>query len=398
MKRIAGALQHYAWGSVDAIPTALGAQPTGEPIAEYWLGAHAKAPSTLVDTSTDLVQELGEHPDQLGSRDRERFGDRLPFLVKLLAADQALSLQAHPTRDQAEAGHADEERRQVPLDAPERTFKDSWPKPEMVVAITPFSTLLGFREPHRTAELFDALGLTQALESVIGPLTQRHGPAALAEVFLDVLSLDNDRLDLANQTVAAAVQHQHDEGEVGRFARTAVELDAHFPTDRGILGALMLNRLDLQPGQAAVVPPGMLHAHLLGLCLEVQANSDNVLRGGLTSKHIDVDALVQVLSFEPYDPPVLEGDQVAPGLLAYPTGQPEFSLWKVVPSADADTIELPAEDSARVLLVLEGHLEASTGDTTIELVKGESVFIAAGESVRVSGDADAFLAASGRDD
>ena len=163
---------------------------------------------------------------------------------------------------------------------------------------------------------------------MIGPLTQRKGPAALAEVFLDVLSLDGDRAHLVDLVCAAALRHSSDEGPVGEFARTAVELDTIFPGDRGILAALLMNRVTLQPGQAHYVPAGHMHAHIRGTGIEVMANSDNVIRGGLTPKHIDVGELVRVVDFTPDDPIVTEPHFVRPGVERYRTPCAEFDVWR----------------------------------------------------------------------
>ncbi|MGD8215249.1 mannose-6-phosphate isomerase, class I [Aestuariimicrobium sp. Y1814] len=397
MLLLEGRIQNYAWGSVDSIPSILGVDPTGEPQAELWLGAHGLAPSDLPEQGRDLRTWLSEHPEALGQRSVEAFGPRLPFLLKVLAAAQPLSLQAHPNREQAEAGFAAENERGLSLTDPRRSFKDDWPKPEMAVALTEFSTLTGFRPAAQTAALFEGLGVAAELASVIGPLTQRSGSAALAEVFLDALSLSEERRGLVDMVVAAALRHLDSPGELGKFARTAVELDEHYPGDRGILAALLLNRLDMTPGQALHLYPGNMHAHLKGTCLEIMASSDNVLRGGLTHKHIDVDSLVQVVDFVAEVPQLVEPDCSTPGLRHYPTPSPEFDLWMVELGrhGQSEPVVLPAAEHARILLVLDGYLACASAEETTELVKGQSAFIPAGEIVRVQGDAEAVLASTG---
>lgn len=397
MKLLEGAIQNYAWGSVDSIPRLLGVEPTGDPQAELWLGAHRLKPSRLPHDDSDLLALVTEHPEVLGEKSREQFGDVLPFMLKILAAGQPLSLQAHPNRAEAEAGFAKENEEGIDLQASNRTYKDDWPKPEMALALTDFVTLSGFRPASQTAALFERLGIP-GLDSVIGPLTQRGGSAALAEVFLDALSLSEERRGLVDQVVAACLPYRDEDSEMGRFARTALELDEHYPGDRGILAALLLNRVELKPGEATYLEPGNLHAHMRGTCVEIMANSDNVLRGGLTVKHIDVDGLLQVLTFTGEEKALVTPETPAPGLVHYPTDAPEFALWKIHVGRDTDSSEptlLPATEGARILFVLDGFLACATADETQELVKGQAAFIPAGEVVRVHGDAEAYLASAG---
>lgn len=263
--------------------------------------------------------------------------------MKLLSAGSPLSLQAHPSRTQAELGYAQESLYGIPLSAAERSFKDDWPKPEVIIALEPFEGLMGFRHPVASAGLFEALGLGEALSSVIGPLRERTTTPALQEVFLDVLSL-GERRHLVDEVLAAAVRHLDAPEEIGLFARTAVELDEHFPGDPSILAALLLNRFKLQPGEALTLGAGIMHAYLKGTGVEVMANSDNVLRGGLTKKHIDVDALLQVVRFEPSEVNVLlpEGSD---GVYCYPTTVSEFEVWLISPTGPGG-VDLPAATPA----------------------------------------------------
>lgn len=399
MRRLSGVVKDYAWGSVDAIPTLLHTEATGAPQAEYWLGAHAAGPSVVEGNGT-LDTLVAEHPEVLGERSRELFGDRLPFLLKVLAAEQPLSLQAHPSRAQAEAGFAAENAAGLPVGSPLRTYSDDWPKPEMIVALTEFDALCGFRDPRETAALFDGLGLTGGgLEQVIGPLTQRSGDAGLAEVFLDVLSVDESRSHLVNEVVAAAVNHVGDEGPLGEFARTAIELDEHHPSSPGILAALLMNRIRLEPGQAIVLPAGNMHAYLKGTGVEIMANSDNVLRGGLTKKRIDVDALVQVVDFAAAPVQVLTAQPESPGeashgVSRFATSAPEFSLWQI-DATGGQSVMLPGVESARILLLVAGHAAVATSEESVELVQGKAVFVPAGEQVQINGNCQAFLAGAG---
>ena len=391
MLELIGVRQRYPWGTKDAIPALLGRATDGQPWAEQWFGAHPLGDSPTPGGST-LSEHLAQDPDRLGKVSLMTFGRRLPFLVKVLSAASPLSLQAHPTRQQAREGHARESLLGIPLNAPERSFKDDWPKPETIVALTSFEALIGFRDPLVTAQLFEALGVGDALASVIGPLRDRTGSPALQEVFLDVLSLD-DRRHLVDEVLGAAVNHLDAPGELGVFARTAVEIDEYFPSDPGILAALLLNRFSLEPGQALALSPGVMHSYLRGTCIEVMANSDNVLRGGLTGKHIDVDALLHVVDFTPGPSDVLLPSG-SDGTYIYPTSFEEFELWLLQPT-DGDTLQVPREDSGRICLVASGSFELTGDSDPIVLTAGHAVFVAAEEVVVARGEGRLFVAATG---
>ena len=391
MLELIGVRQRYPWGTKDAIPALLGRATDGQPWAEQWFGAHPLGDSPTPDGST-LSEHLAQDPNQLGKASLMTFGRRLPFLVKVLSAASPLSLQAHPTRQQAREGHARESLLGIPLNASERSFKDDWPKPEMIVALTSFEALVGFRDPLVTAQLFEDLGVGDALASVIGPLRDRSGSPAIQEVFLDVLSLD-DRRHLVDVVLGAAVNHLDAPGELGVFARTAVEIDEFFPSAPGILAALLLNRFSLEPGQALALPPGVMHSYLRGTCIEVMANSDNVLRGGLTTKHIDVDALLHVVDFAPGSNDVLLPSG-SDGTYIYPTSFEEFELWLLQPT-DGDTLQLPRGDSGRICLVASGSFELIGDADPIALTAGHAVFVAAEEVVAVRGEGRLFVAATG---
>jgi mannose-6-phosphate isomerase len=394
MQSLRGTFQHYAWGTTDAIPEFLGLPADGRPVAEYWLGAHALAPSLVAGEPLDAL--VAEHPEVVGDASRAAFGDQLPFLVKVLSARHALSLQVHPSRDQAREGYAKENIAGLATDAPERTYRDDWPKPEIMISLSGFESLAGFRDPRRTAALFGGLGVADELASVIGPLTERKGSAALAEVFLDILSLDGERAALSELVCAAAVKKKDEPGELGEFARTVLELDEVFPTDPGILAALLMNRVTLSAGEALYVPAGQMHAHLHGTGVEVMANSDNVIRGGLTSKHVDVGELVKVVDFEPSAPQAIHPIAVSEGVQKYPTPCEEFDVWRIAPRAGLDPIRLPGEGSARILLVIEGEAELTNGADQLRLHRGDAAFLPATDpTASISGDAVAFLTASG---
>ena len=296
MQRLTGVIQPYAWGSRTAIPELLGVEPTGEPQAELWFGAHPLAPSTVDGEPLDKV--VAEDPvGVIGRASVEAFGPRLPFLLKVIAAAQPLSLQAHPSREQAEAGYAREQAAGVPRDAPHRTYRDGWPKPELLCALVETEALCGFREPRETYHMFDKVGVSSALE-LVAPLANDDVPTAerLRVVFSRLLRLKPDERSVISE-VAQAAEAAKGPDDLASFARTAWELNAYYPGDPGVLAALLMNRITLQSGDALFMPPGNLHAYLRGGGVEIMANSDNVMRGGLTPKYVDVDELLAILDF-----------------------------------------------------------------------------------------------------
>ena len=390
---LTGVRQPYAWGSRTFIPELLGEEPTDEPQAELWLGAHTSAPSTLGDRP--LTEVIAADPAGVVGADVVRdFGDGLPFLLKVLAADKPLSLQAHPTRAQAEEGYAREEGAGVARDASDRLYKDTWPKPEMLCALQDSEALCGFRDPDATHALFAQLDVPAALE-LVAPLAEASTPPdeRLAAVFGRLLRLSGDQRDVVGQVAEAAAAVPSSDGELGLFARTARELAAHYPGDPGVLAGLLMNRVALAPQQAVFLPAGNLHAYLHGGGVEIMANSDNVMRGGLTPKHVDVDELLAVLDFTPGFPGYVEPVEEAPGCWRYPTPAPEFALWRLEPRETV--VEVPRTDVARVLLVTDGSVVVEGGSDDLPLHRGQSAFARAGEQILVSGTGTVFLAGPG---
>lgn len=396
MQKLIGQPRHYAWGSFDAIPAWLGTEPTGQPFAEYWLGAHPSGSAVLAGPEQlTLHDAIQADPGLLGSDTRDRFGDELPFMLKILSARRALSLQTHPPAELAAEGFEREEAAGLPIDDPKRSFKDRNAKPELALALTPFEALVGFRDPQRTVELFDALQVQVSLESVIGPLRHRAGAAALAEVFLDALVADDERAELTKQIVVAALAHVDDDGEVGEFARTIVTLDSQFPGDPSLIGAMLMNHFTLQPGQAIHLTPGVLHAYISGTCVEIMGNSDNVLRGGLTSKHIDPGALVQVANFDPAPISIVPASQLSAGLTQFEIDEETFALWQL--DGQPEAFALPAASDPRILVIWDGEFDLIDDEQQVTtLRRGEAAFLAAGEQALARGAGLAYLAAPGR--
>ncbi|MCP3768980.1 MULTISPECIES: mannose-6-phosphate isomerase, class I [unclassified Streptomyces] len=379
MDRLDNTIRPYAWGSTTAIARLLGVEPTGEPQAEMWMGAHPGAPSrTGRGTLAEVVAADPER--ELGAATVAKFGPRLPFLLKLLAAGAPLSLQVHPDLDQAKAGYADEERRGVPADAAHRTYKDANHKPELVCALTEFDGLCGFREPLRAAELLDALGV-DSLKPYVDLLHARPEEAALREVLTAILTADRD--EMARTVTEAAAACDRLGGDHAPYAAIA----HHYPGDPGVIAAMLLNHVRLQPGEALYLGAGVPHAYLNGLGVEIMANSDNVLRCGLTPKHVDVPELLRIVRFEPRDPGVLRPEAAPDGEELYDTPTDEFRLSRYVLPAGGTPHDLTL-DTPQILLCTAGSVHAGEH----ELTPGTSVFVPAGEKAEVSGTGTLFRA------
>jgi mannose-6-phosphate isomerase len=401
MNRLTNTVRPYAWGSTTAIPELLGAAPTGEPQAELWMGAHPGAPSRI-DRGDGLVAldaVIDADPAaELGEAAAKRFGPRLPFLLKVLAAGAPLSLQVHPDLAQAKAGYADEEARGIPLDAPHRNYKDANHKPEMIVALSPFDGLCGFRHPTEAADLIDALDVP-ALTPYVDILRAQPEDQALREVLAAVLGADADAIaetvHAATEAAArlAAIPGTPHAGAYAAYAKAA----RSFPGDRGIIAAMLLNHVLLQPGEALYLGAGVPHAYLDGLGVEIMANSDNVLRCGLTPKHIDVPELLRIVRFEAGDPGVLRPEAAPDGEELYPAPIDEFRLSRHLLAPGADPRTLPA-GTPQILLCTSGevhlrNLDDDRPDTTsLTLARGESAFAPAGERIELTGQGTLFRA------
>ncbi|MEU1299127.1 mannose-6-phosphate isomerase, class I [Streptomyces shenzhenensis] len=379
MDRLDNTIRPYAWGSATAIPKLLGVEPTGEPQAEMWMGAHLGAPSrTARGTLADVID--ADPKRELGPEAVTKFGPHLPFLLKILAAGAPLSLQVHPDLAQARQGYADEERRGIPVDAPHRNYRDANHKPELICALTEFDGLCGFRDPLRAADLLDGLGV-DSLKPYVDLLHAHPEDAALREVLTAILTADRDEMD---HTVAqAATACARLGGDHAPYAGIA----HHYPGDPGVIAAMLLNHVRLQPGEALFLGAGIPHAYLNGLGVEIMANSDNVLRCGLTPKHVDVPELLRIVRFEPGDPGVLRPEASPDGEEVYETPIDEFRLSRYVLPAGGTTHDLTLP-TPQILLCTAGSVRAGEH----ELTPGRSVFVPAAEKAEASGTGTLFRA------
>lgn len=384
MRLLTNAVRPYAWGSRTTIAELLGRSvPAPHPEAELWLGAHPGDPSRVVGrdgAEQTLLDVLAADPvGQLGEPTATRWGGRLPFLLKILAADEPLSLQAHPSAEQAAAGYAREEAAGIPRDAANRNYPDPTPKPELVCALTEFHALAGFRDPHTTVRLLHQVQ-TPALAPYVDLLASQPTSEGLRALFTTWITLPQPALDaLEPQLLEACVRHVREHGEFELECRTILQLGESYPGDAGVLAALLLNRLVLGPGDAVYLPAGNLHAYLQGTAVEILANSDNTLRGGLTPKHVDVVELVRVLDFACGDMPVLRGDQVGRRWV-YRTPAPEFELSRIEwAGVDPGHVPLPG-GQPRILICTAGTIELkASGHDGVVLRRGQSVWVPASD-------------------
>jgi mannose-6-phosphate isomerase len=386
MNLLRGALRTYAWGSRTAIAEFTGRpSPTPHPEAELWLGAHPGDPARLMsdDGETSLLEVISSDAEgQLGAATRNRFGDALPFLAKVLAADEPLSLQAHPSAAQAAEGYAREDRLGIPINGPARNYRDRSHKPELIVALGPFEALAGFRPAAGSVELMQALDVP-ALDPYIGLLSGQSDADGLRALFTTWITAPQPQLDVLVPTVLDGAVNYIRSGQTtfAAEAKTLLELGERYPGDAGVLAAMLLNRISLDEGQGIFLPAGNLHAYLHGMGFEVMANSDNVLRGGLTPKHVDVPELLRVLDFTPNAEVVIEPRVVGDGLeLVYETPAPEFAV--SVLSLDGEylghEVDAPARhDGPQVLLCTEGSVAVHAKSNTLTLERGASAWVPA---------------------
>jgi mannose-6-phosphate isomerase len=381
-----GVVRRYAWGSHTAIPNLLGEAPDGRPAAELWLGAHPADPSYAPAHDQGLDTLIAADPrGLLGAAVAERFDGRLPFLLKVLAAERALSLQVHPNLDQARVGYAAEQARGVPLDAPERNYRDANHKPELLCALTEFAALCGFRPVPRTLEFLAALDVA-ALRPYRELLVGSDG---LRETFTALLTLPARRQSALVADVVAALRGLAvGGGDWAESARIVLLAADDFPDDIGVVVGLLLNAVRLAPGQAIYLGAGNVHAYLRGVGVEVMANSDNVLRCGLTPKHIDVPELLRITDFSPLADAGWPATEVGPGLVRFDTPVPDFRLSVLDLDVAGGTAQLPAGGPSIVLCTSGALTVAGVG-----IAPGHAVFLPAGLSdLTIHGTGRAFLA------
>jgi mannose-6-phosphate isomerase len=397
-----GVVQHYDWGGHHFIPDLLSVKnPSCKPFAELWIGAHAKAPS-LVELGGPLDKLIAEEPEAiLGQAANEHFHGRLPYLFKVLDVHKMLSIQAHPTLAQARRGFARENAEGISLEASGRNYKDDNHKPEIGVALTEFWMLHGFRPLEQIA---DILGQNPELGSLMVGFPQRLAAAGhdhearrglLRELYSNLMNMPQEQVDLLLNALLSRLRDKPpaEKDTPDYWALRAAE---NFPLpgghlDRGIFSVYLLNLVHLQPGQGTFQPAGVLHAYLEGVNVELMANSDNVLRGGLTTKHIDVAELLRILTFEGGTPEVFDGVQVSAEERVYRTPAEEFELSRIS-LRPRSRYAGEATYGPKSLLVLHGSATVSAAGKTRSLGRGAIVFVPCGTQFVIKTEAEEMLA------
>ncbi len=368
----------YPWGSERFIPELLGIKPPYKrPQAEMWMGAHKKAPSMVKidNTLIPLNRLIEEHPDDiLGKSVSKKFSGEMPFLFKVLSASKPLSIQAHPDKMQADTGFRKENASGIPLDAPDRNYRDNNHKPELICALTEMWALKGFRDPEEIIRLWEPL------EGILGKgfthvLKKQPDESGIKTFFMCLMDMDKHKaVDLINDAIKV-IQPLRNKDHAYEWM---VRLNIEYPGDIGVLSPLYLNVLKLAPCEAVFLPARELHAYLSGSGLEIMANSDNVLRGGLTQKHIDKEELSNILSFAPDKPKVITGDSRGFETL-YNTPSEEFILSVINLHEEDSVYKKEGERGIEILLCTEGKVRITdTGQGSTLLIKsGDSILIPA---------------------
>jgi mannose-6-phosphate isomerase len=396
-----GALRTYAWGSRTAIADFTGRPtPAPHPEAELWFGAHPGDPAWLEtpDGERSLLTAVTDDPEgQLGAAVRKRFGDTLPFLMKVLAADEPLSLQAHPNARQAVEGFEREERAGIPVNSPIRNYRDRSHKPELVVALDRFEVMAGFAEPRRTVKLMKALAVSD-LDPYLDLVAGQSDADGLRALFTTWITAPQPDLDvLVPAVIEGAINYvRSGSTEFEMEAKAILELGERYPGDAGVLAALLLNRISLGPGEAIFLPAGNLHTYLHGTAVEVMANSDNVLRGGLTPKHVDVPELLRVLDFTPAPEASIRPMLIQEGPESvYATPFKEFALSVVhIDGADLgheiDTVV--RHEGPQILLCTKGSVVVHAKSESLTLNRGQAAWVPADDGpIRLAADAPSEL-------
>lgn len=391
MLRLGRVRRDYAWGSPTALPALIGAEPDGRPCAELWFGAHSSAPSPILrpspldlpldlppDLPPDLQSAITRDPTgTLGDDVAARFGPRLPYLLKLIAPARPLSLQVHPGPERARAGFAHEDAAGIPRDAPTRNYRDPHHKPELLYAVTTFEALSGFRAPRRAAELLEGLDAPLARRVLA---TLRRDPTSDGVRTAFALILD-PRTRATTAQVAEVVDACAERVVAGspspRADAIVLLLAEHFPGDPGVVVSLLLNPVTLRPGQAMFIPAGGVHAYLSGVGVELMANSDNVLRAGLTSKHADVPELLDIVAYVAAPPIRIAPETSDGGTRTYYAPVDDFAL-SVTDLDDGAPHPLPGR-GPRVLLALAGEVRVMAGGAEEVLRPGDGVFVGASD-------------------
>ena len=387
-------VQEYAWGSYTAIAELLGKNtPSAIPQAELWIGAHSKAPSVVKYGGkwVSLLDLIKNNPkDILGKEVAQKFNNTLPYLFKVLAAAKPLSIQAHPSKTRAIIGFEKENRLGIPLNAPNRNYKDDNHKPECICALTPFWALNGFRRVSEILLLTEKICL-HSLAAELDDLRKQPDKQGLKNFFSALLTMEPER---KKQVIDDALKNAHRFSEDDNLFKWIIKLYNEYKADIGIFSPILLNLICLKPGQAMFIPSGALHSYLDGVGIELMANSDNVLRGGLTPKHVDVQELLSVLDFEEREANIITSEKSKDFEMIYPSPAEEFVL-SVISDNKGIAYKSPVKRSIEIILCTDGKALITDIDNNIaiDLDRGVSVVIPASvQNYTINGKATLYKA------
>lgn len=386
-----GKIQNYAWGGTEYIPDLLGVEADNTKCAEYWLGAHVNAPSVLTTSDGDQALDAflnSTLSEGLGDQIAEKFG-RLPFLFKVLDVHDMLSIQVHPTKIEAEKGFKRENELGIALNAPHRNYKDDNHKPEIMVALSEFWLLHGFLPK---IQLVQVLRDTPEFE-ILHPFFDEGGYYGL---YKSVMEQSTDETNQMLQPLIDRVVPLYQAGELEKSSSdywAAKAFETFCPTgdlDKGIFSVYFFNIVKANQGEAVFQDAGIPHAYLEGQNMELMANSDNVLRGGLTPKHVDVPELLKHVAFEETVPNVMKGEAQADGIeRIYKSPAPDFELSQISLS-DSKVYNSKAK-TAQILMAIEGDTKVTEGGITLNLDKGDAAFLVAGIEYQITSPSSAII-------
>ena len=378
-----GAIQHYKWGGKSFIPDLLGVQNASEePFAELWMGTHHKGTATVfvIDEWVSLSQLLQKDPNMVGQVVQEKFNGELPYLFKVLDVNQMLSIQAHPTKPVAVEGFKRENAQGIPLTAKNRVYRDDNHKPEIMLALTDFWLLHGFKSEA-------AIEATLTNIEVFNPLLPSFKEGGIYELYKLVMEMGQEEVDqmllpLKEEILPGFEAGAYEKHMPEYWAGKAFKEDilGNGRADRGIFSIFLFNLVEIKPGNGIYQGAGIPHAYLEGVNVELMANSDNVFRGGLTYKHIDVPELLKNLDFNPVQPQILSGEKTPEGAIKFPTPAPDFELIKIE-LGENQTYQATAQ-SPEIMLVMNGGVELVDEQ---QFKKGSSFFVPAGHAYSFKG-------------
>ena len=368
-----GRVQHYAWGHHEALPGFLGRHPDGTPWAEWWLGAHPQAPSVVGSVpATTLDRYVAADPDAtLGADTLERFGSRLPFLLKVLAVHRPLSLQVHPTAEQAREVFR---REQAAPGGTPGLYADEWAKPELLLALTRFDAFAGLRPPADVLARLEVIG-GPVLAGPLDDLRADPTPLGVSRLVAALLRMGPDQARHAVAQTRAGIevlasQHAPESRDLG----TSAMLAERFPADPAVVVTVLMNHVVLEPGEAMASPAGLLHCYSGGLALELQGTSDNTLRAGLTEKRVDVEEVLRIVDTAA-QPHLVQPTSPRSGIQRFDPGVPDFALDRLC-ITHGDSMLLGGGEPA-IILALDGSVHLRTDRSSAHLRRGDAVFVPA---------------------